>query len=243
MAIRAVVFDAVGTLFHSSRSISEVYATVGREFGAQVEATEIARRFTPAYFRHFGRPQPGDSPASTVTSEELERNRWRQVVSDVFEELPHAGGELFERLWDHFAQGAAWQLFPDVRTTWDELTRRGYRLAIGSNYDRRLLSVLRDLPPLNDCEWVFHSAGVGHSKPGVQFFRHVEQATGLLPEELLFVGDDWNNDYLGATHAGWSALWLDQKPTGTSPPRPESASRRVTCLAEVVEWLVSTQTT
>ncbi len=206
--IRAVLFDAVGTLFHSDPPITRVYAETGRRWGAMLDEAEVAARFTPAFLRHFGRAGRGSPAALTVSSEWLERDRWRRVVADVFVEIPDAGEGLFQSLWDHFARGANWRLFPDVVPTWRALRSRGLPLGIASNYDGRLLSVLRELPPLDECRHVFHSARLGHSKPGRGFFQAIEAEMGLRPDELLFVGDDRTNDYHGALDAGWRALWI-----------------------------------
>lgn len=238
MAIRGVVFDAVGTLFRSARAISEVYAEAGRGWGADLSTAEVAKRFTPAFFRHFGRAGPGDAATMTATSEELEELRWRRVVADVFQGV---GGEhLFRQLWGHFASGAAWEVFADVEPTWSELRRRGLVLAIGSNYDRRIQSVVRELRPLSDCEHVFHSSAVGHAKPGVGFFRFIESSLGMGRDELLFVGDDLNNDYRGAINAGWNALWLVRSASRSDQESGGSVdvdAERVASLSEVAAWL------
>jgi putative hydrolase of the HAD superfamily len=214
--IRAVLFDAVGTLFHSDPPITRVYADAGARAGVVLTEVAIGERFLASFRRHFGRPAAGSPAEQTQTSEVIERERWRRIVAEVFAELPEttAAGALFEELWEHFARGSSWRLFDDVAPTWRALADRGVRIGIASNYDRRLLSVVSDLKPLDECRHVYHSAGVGHAKPGVAFFRTIESDLGLDPSELLFVGDDRVNDYEGATHAGWHALWLGrQRPT------------------------------
>lgn len=228
--IRAVLFDAVGTLFHSDPSITRVYADAGAQAGIVLSEAEIGERFLAAFRRHFGRPAAGSPEELTRSSEAIERDRWRRIVADVFEELPDASGTLFEGLWDHFSRGSSWRLFADVTPTWTALAERGLRIGIASNYDRRLLSVVRDLPTLSECRHVYHSAGVGHAKPGVAFFRAIEADLGLSPDELLFVGDDRVNDYEGAANAGWHSLWLGRQ-------RPSEGPHHIQSLMETLEWL------
>lgn len=220
--IRAVLFDAVGTLFHSQPSITRVYADAGARAGLVLSEAEIGERFLAAFRRHFGRPAAGAPAEQTTTSEEIEYARWRRIVADVFVELPDAAGRLFESLWEHFARGSSWRLFDDVAPTWMALAARGLRIGIASNYDRRLLSVVSELPPLAACRHVYHSAGVGHAKPGVAFFRVIESDLGLGPDELLFVGDDRVNDYEGAAHAGWRSLWLGRHRPSEGPHHIQS---------------------
>lgn len=230
--VRAVLFDAVGTLFFSCRPVAEVYAAAGRERGLDLTAATVRERFVAAFERHFGRLTPQSPSEQTVTSEALERQRWRAVVREVFDPLPGGHEELFAQLWEHFARGPSWQLYSDVEEIWRELCHLpDLQLGIASNYDGRLLTVLRDLPPLNDCRWVFHSAGIGFAKPGRRFFQEIERRLGLGPEELLFVGDDRVNDYEGARQAGWQALWLVRAAEG------DVEWPRIRSLSEVRDWL------
>lgn len=232
--VRAVVFDAVGTLIRPEPSVAAVYSEIGRRHGAELNPAEVRARVPDAFARHFGsrarRPDAGspnsgsasnsslsplpssevnstmDSPATT--SDDLERLRWRNVVMDVFHEWPQAGGALFDELWAHFARGANWRLFDEVDEVWQTLARRGRILAIGSNFDRRLIQLCSELPPLDTCRWIFPSSQLGYPKPELGFFRGVEKSLGLAPHELLLVGDDFRNDIEGAVAAGWHARWV-----------------------------------
>src|SRR5204863_4853200 len=90
------------------------------------------------------------------------------------------------------------------------LRERGIILGIGSNYDSRLLRVVEghaELAPLR--ERVVISAAVGHRKPSAEFFRAVARSAQCVPGEVLFVGDDTENDYDAAAAAGLSAVLLD----------------------------------
>lgn len=57
----------------------------------------------------------------------------------------------FEECFDHFGTTKAWQLFPEVPTTLDSLRGDGFKLAILSNWDFRLQSVVsqRESPHLS----------------------------------------------------------------------------------------------
>ncbi len=53
-----------------------------------------------------------------------------------------------------------------------------------------------------------HEFGVG--KPDVRIFRAAAQAVGVLPHEVLHVGDDQALDVLGALDAGMQTVWLNR---------------------------------
>ena len=46
-------------------------------------------------------------------------------------------------------------------------------------------------------------------KPEIAFFRNLEKALDESPSNLMMIGDDYRSDILGATQAGWRAIWFD----------------------------------
>jgi putative hydrolase of the HAD superfamily len=204
--VALVIFDAVGTLIEPDPSVSQAYAEAGREFGVDVSAAEVKGRFRGA----MERQRAIDAQQAGRTSPHREHQRWQQVVADVFSELADTG-PLFERLWGHFAQVEHWRVTDDAARAIRRLNERGLPWGIGSNFDERLLGLHAGLAPLATCprERVFVSALVGHLKPYAGFFRHVEQAVGLAPGQILLVGDDPQNDFDGACLAGWQGVLLE----------------------------------
>jgi putative hydrolase of the HAD superfamily len=59
----------------------------------------------------------------------------------------------------------------------------------------------------------FNPLNLGVSKPDAKMFHAGAEALGVLPEEVLHIGDDPHLDVLGAQRAGMQAVWLnrDQK--------------------------------
>ena len=55
------------------------------------------------------------------------------------------------------------------------------------------------------------SGECGVSKPEVGIFRAAEKQMGLRPEEIIFVGDNYQNDIVGAKRAGWRAIWINKR--------------------------------
>jgi putative hydrolase of the HAD superfamily len=95
-----------------------------------------------------------------------------------------------------------------------DLAERGYRLAVASNFDRRLRAIVQADPVLRRCERSFISSEIGWPKPDPRFFAAAAAQLDLPPGEIMLVGDDWTNDILGARAASWQAVWLDRKAAG-----------------------------
>lgn len=202
--IHAIAFDAVGTLIHPSPGAAEVYWEAGRRHGSRLDLADIRQRFKSA----FTREEDADRTAGYRTSEERERERWRRIVGRVLDDVrdPQA---CFNELFEHFGKPSAWSCASQTDEVLQELTGRGYWLALASNYDRRLRSVHAGLPALGAVRTLVISSEVGWRKPAPEFFHAVSRHFALPPARILHVGDDPANDYEGARAAGLRALLLD----------------------------------
>lgn len=207
-AIRFVLFDAVGTLIFPRPAVAEVYAAHGKRFGSQLTAPENRTRFRAAIAR---------TTKHEPVSEAGERQRWRQLVREIFDDVAAAEEGLFASLWQHFAEGQHWAVYDDVPATWHGLTHGGFTLGIASNFDARLHEVCRRLPPLDACTLRFVSSEVGFAKPDPRFFTAVAERLSASPCEILLVGDEARFDYEPARAAGWQALQIDRDAAQNTP--------------------------
>lgn len=212
--LRAVFFDAVGTLICPEPPAAQVYAEVGRSFGSRFSVAEIDKRFRNA----FARQEDEDRAAGLKTSEERERRRWHDIVGQVLDDVTEPGA-CFQALFEHFARPDAWQLNVDAPALLMELGRRGQVLGLASNYDRRLRRVLAGMPELAGVQHLVISSEVGWRKPAPEFYAAVCRAAGLPPEQILHVGDDVDNDYEAARTAGLQAVLFDPQGTGRGGDR------------------------
>jgi putative hydrolase of the HAD superfamily len=81
MAIKAIFFDAAGTLIKPASRVGESYALIAKKYGKNVSTPEISERFRLC----FDSAPPLAFPAANETDiENLERDWWRQLVLRVF---------------------------------------------------------------------------------------------------------------------------------------------------------------
>ncbi len=224
-SIRAVFFDAVGTLLHLAPTAVEVYHQVGQRLGSRLELGTVAERFK----RTFAEQVELDQRRGLVTSEERELQRWRTIVGQVLDDVADPE-ECFQALYNYFAQPGSWTVDPDAEETLAWLGERGFQLGICSNFDQRLHGILAGLSPLSRLRDVIISSEVGFSKPAGAFFDRLRQRASLASHQILVVGDDFENDYRGARQAGMAALLLD--PRGRYQGRAED---RIERLGEVAQ--------
>ena len=202
--IRAVVFDAVGTLIFPNPGASVVYAGVTKSHGVTIAQPDELNARLWAQFRI---EEQLDRENGWRTSEDRECTRWRTIVNVA---VPGASDELFEELFQHFSLPTAWRVPDEAAAAITELQRRGFILGMGSNYDTRLRSVVEGTPALLPLAGhLVISSLVGYRKPAPQFFAAVRDSVQCEPHEILFVGDDVENDFNGAQAAGMKSMLVD----------------------------------
>ena len=141
--LQALFLDAAGTLIEPAEPVADVYARAAAAFGQPVEAAVVRRWFGVA-FSGIADPQYGSPPDGDAA----EREWWRQVVGTVFEKSLGASAPdgfpspCFEALFEHYAEPAAWRVFPEVPGVLAEARAAGLRLAVVSNFDLRLHGIL-----------------------------------------------------------------------------------------------------
>jgi len=222
--IQAVVFDAVGTLIHPEPPAPLVYATVGARFGSTLSPQTIAERFAAA----FQREEEVDRAIGLRTSEDREQERWRRIVASVLDEVTDPE-ECFRELYLHFSRPGAWRCEPEAIATLEQLPDHGYTLGLAANFDTRLKNVLAGFPMLWTIAQVVISSEIGWRKPAPAFFARVCQELALPAEQVLYVGDDLDNDYGAAGAAGLRAVLFD--PENRAPANVTRIGRLADLLA------------
>jgi len=209
MTIKAVFFDAAGTLMRTRARVGETYARIAAKHGKTVSPADLADRFRICFAAAPRLAFPG---AAEETICALERQWWKDLVGEIFR--PWAPFENFEayfiELFDYFASYEAWALYPEALDTLLELKRRGLILDVISNFDSRLLGILAGLGVGPLFEHVFLSSRVGYAKPAAQIFCAALRQHDLQPAEALHVGDSELCDLQGADQAGLRAVLIDR---------------------------------
>jgi len=229
--IDTVFFDAAGTLIEVAEPVGETYARAARAAGVAADADALGAAFRAAFVAAPPLAFPGAAPGAIRL---LEREWWRERVLDTFamagvdapaDRLDRA----FRTAFDHFARGAAWRVFADVAPALAALRARGLRLAVVSNFDARLRTILRDVGLRGALDHVVVSSECGAAKPDRRIFAAALRASGARADSTLHVGDSLELDVVGARAAGLAALRIDR----SQPP----AGGSIASLAEVAERL------
>jgi putative hydrolase of the HAD superfamily len=225
MAIKAIFFDAAGTLIKPARRVGETYAVLARKYGIEVSAAQIAERFRLCFHSAPPLAFPG-APAARI--EDLERAWWKNLVRRIFE--PWDGFQRFDdyfaELFAYFAQPDAWTLYPEVAETLSALEKRGTVLSVISNFDSRLIGILEGLGAAHWFEHIFVSSRVGYAKPDRQIFHTALERHSLKAGDALHVGDSEEKDLHGANKAGLKGVLVERNGESNSNPSPRITNLR-----------------
>lgn len=205
--IRAIAFDAGGTLIYPADPVGETYARFARAHGVRFQAEAADTAFRQAM--KDCSPRKGRVPNNGD-----DRVWWKDVVrrslpAESFAEKA-AFDAFFEDVYLYFAKPEAWGIYPEVTEVLETLRDHAVDLVVLSNWDARLHTVL-DGHGLG--EWLptrFISAELGWEKPDPALYRHVSDVLRIPPSALLSVGDDARNDVEGPRKAGWQAVQVER---------------------------------
>jgi putative hydrolase of the HAD superfamily len=206
--IRAILFDAAGTLFYLTKTVGDHYAYVGHEVGLELDAQKLESAFHAAWKQMPLRPAI-DGPRKND-----DKGWWRELVGHVFDQVAPSVNELdrdnfFEVTYEHFAEPGVWKLYPEVPGVLEELAPR-FRLAVISNFDGRLRLILQHLGVSKFFSHVFISSELGADKPDPEIFRRALKIMHLNADEVLHVGDDPERDWKAAAAAGLFVFRLNR---------------------------------
>jgi len=206
--MKAIFFDAAGTLIHLPKSVGFHYALIGQQVGLSLDSAALDRAFTTCW-----KKMP-ERPAIDGPREDDDKGWWLELVDRVIDQVAPHTSELdrdafFEVAYSHFAEAGVWELYPDVIEVLEVLQPR-FELAVISNFDGRLRMILEHLGVSKYFSHLFLSSELGADKPDPLIYQRALKLSGSTPNETLHVGDDPVRDWQGAEAAGLSVFRLER---------------------------------
>jgi len=145
---------------------------------------------------------------------------------------PHAAGPMFT--WDNVATvPQAAQVLTALRSDW--IIALATNAADSDETDIRAALRRVDLDELIDKVYCFRH--IGYKKPSSEFFKFILDDLKLNCEQVIMIGDMFENDVLGANRFGIHALWFNAK---TVESKTGSMYRTIHDLDELPDMLGAT---
>jgi len=222
--VRAVIFDAGGTLVHPDWERLALFAA--EETGRRLTRGELRRVLNEILREVATELREGREPSA-----EERRPGWLFRRMYIALGIDEAACELLSaRLSAAHDERHLWSsLDGEAPRVLTQLKRAGFRTAVISNTeDGRLKELLETVQIATHFDLLIDSQVVGCRKPDAEIFHLALTELGVTPPEAVYVGDSYGHDALGALAAGMRAVLLDPLDL-----HPESVCPRIHALGEL----------
>ncbi|NXX44507.1 HDHD3 protein, partial [Tricholaema leucomelas] len=219
LKLRLLTWDVKDTLLRLRHSVGESYAAAARAHGLQVQPETLSRSFREAYgaqsrrYPNYGRGQGLSS-----------RQWWADVVRQTFRlsGVQDRGvlTVMAEKLYHDFCSARNWELLPGASQTLSQCQQRGFRMAVVSNFDQRLETILCQCHLRHHFDFVLSSEAAGFAKPDGRIFQRALSLAGVPPGQAAHIGDDYARDYRAARALGMHSFLLRAAQQGEQPEVP-----------------------
>lgn len=212
--IRVISFDVGFTLIYPYPPVGEVYVSIASRFGYHFNKEEVNSRFMETWTKAtaLNRQKREEHPQA---DEERSYLWWEEIFKESIGDLLAPGDldKVFKVVYEEFAKGKYWKLYPEVHHTLTTLKSAGFRLVVLSNWDHRLEQTLNELNLDHFFEKIYISTRIGFAKPNPGAFRHIIDDLKIPCQSILHIGDTPEEDVTGAQQANIRALYINRRGT------------------------------
>ncbi|XP_071948116.1 haloacid dehalogenase-like hydrolase domain-containing protein 3 [Antedon mediterranea] len=210
--LKLLTFDVNNTIIKVRHSVGHHYSKTASAFGVEADPAKVQSAFLEAY-REQKSTQPNYGDGLDTTTERW----WTDIVKKTFILQGHSNIETLEqigaKLYQDFLEPSYWDVFPDVKNVLSYLNKQGMCVGVISNFDERLIQVLKNLELAHHFSFIIPSIFAKYQKPQPQIFQKALDLMKVAPNECLHIGDSVKNDYYAAQDIGMNALIIDRDGT------------------------------
>ena len=202
---QGVFFDAGDTLITADPPVREVALTLATQLFPDLapplllSALAAARAFFSQYYLHYSSQE---EDRLLVDMAQAMRTAVRETADVDVDFLPFV---------NQVRDAIRYRPFPDVLPTLRSLRRWGKTLAVVSNWDPALPTLLAEVGLAEFFAFILPSAEIGVEKPDGRIFSLALQRLGLEPQEVVHIGDSYEADVVGARAVGITPILLDRE--------------------------------
>src|SRR3990170_9003619 len=209
--IRGILYDAGRTLIKPRPEAEDIWRFLSSQLGIDL----VLARALPDV-GHFYYARLGQDGLGAYDSDERARSFWTeyyvQALLDAGVDLPReqlvsAGHALY----DWYQRPEQWQPYPEVPEALRRAHERGLVQGVVSDWGTDLVPLLHAHQVTLYLDFVVASAAVGAAKPHPDIFRYALARAELAPDDVIYVGDSYVSDVLGARTVGIAAVLLDRE--------------------------------
>lgn len=208
---KVIYLDAEGTFLRFNPSLGEIYRKLWSDFGIQIKDDELSKKMRDAVKKVFKERLKDQEVNGNICQQ-----GWREVFELVFPEFKNLPffNKVFSKAYQFFASSECVKVDPNFYGFFSEVKSLGISLAIISNWDCRLYSVLEGHNLLHKFDAIFLGCEQGYLKPNPKLYLKALSYFKIKPNEGIMIGDSWEDDIEPAKKLGMSYFHVkDRFPT------------------------------
>jgi putative hydrolase of the HAD superfamily len=206
----AVFFDAHDTIIHLSPDAPEIYYLVGKKYGSKASVDDFKKVYYAIRDEWFAHPLRQEAIES---KDQVKRKAWWKMFAEAVYKgtgLENFSDEHFEAIYTAFLGNQFWAVYDDVIETIENLKKSGIKLGVISNWDTRLIRILKDVSLHDYFDIITISSEAGFEKPSPEIFRIAAQNANVEIKRSIFVGDSPEKDVMAANQAGMTGILVSR---------------------------------
>jgi FMN phosphatase YigB (HAD superfamily) len=243
---KAVIFDLFDTLVDFDRTQIPVITIDGRDIRSTAgEVYTVLAHYTPAttfetYYNTLGAVTKALLEVRERDHVEIPARRRYELLFERLGMPRDAAAEhcIDDMLAIHHRYMHDSTVCPPERTQVLEVLKSHYPLGLLSNFDSaatglRILATHGLQPYFSP---IHISEAIGYRKPRREAFLHTAEVMGVVPQEVLFIGDTFALDVVGAKAVGMDVAWFNRQTTSpqSEQVQPDYTISRFPDLLEIL---------
>ncbi len=227
-SVRAIIYDAGRTLLRPRLEPPDIWDFLGGQLGVEFARERPLPDAGHYFYRNMMGEYDSDARARGFWNSYYVKAMREAGVDETDDNLQAAANALY----DWFQQPEQWLMYPEVPEMLRRVQALGLRQGVISDWGTDLVPLLHAHDVSDHLEFVVASAAVGAAKPHPDIFHYALARAGLQADDVLYVGDSYISDVLGARTAGIAAVLIDREQRA-----PEVDCPVVTSLLDVLELI------
>jgi len=209
--IRAILFDLDGTLRYNRPRFNDILSKFAIEYGAD---DTLDNRHSAERWLHYYWAQSADVLLDIETYGEMSPAFWENHTRRyllAFGFAPDRAGRLAPEIYRRMSAEYDPQPWipPEVFEVLRKLRAAGFLLGIVSNRTNPLHEELQDFGLDSYIDLILTAGEANSWKPDIGIFLEAVMRLQVSPGEVLYVGDNYFADVIGARNAGLRPVLLD----------------------------------
>lgn len=236
MTIKAIGFDLDDTLYDRG----EFYRYIFETMQTSIVKLDISFEYFYEIFQYFSDIEYEKFMQRIKSKEAYKVDRVIDMYQKLGVAISQSDAIIFNSLYLYFRDQII--LRNEVEKLLILLLENHYELFVltnGPSMDQRnKLNQLNIAQYISEENW-FISDELDSTKPNREIFKKVEGSIGYKKEEILYIGDDYINDIVGAKNAGWEAILLNTKMYKNKEIKDDTIV--TTSFSEIIQYLKNHQ--